>query len=119
MPVPNGRWNGPAFQYTVQADYLYGYDGAPPCTLQEVNAYTGEASQYMASRPSQTDCNTDLLTPTWQHGAKHNQIESAGCVATYASKTNDTYNNPESKVFQNSKHVLVEGGAPINYWQID
>ena len=119
MSVPDGSWNGSAFQYTVPADYIYGYNGAPPCTHQEVNTYAGEASQSMAPRrPPQTNCNTASLAPMRQHGTEHNLIESAGCVATHASNINDDYYNPKNKVFQDPKHVVVEGGAPINYWQM-
>ena len=119
MPVPSGSWNGPAFQYTVQADYLYDYNGAPPYGHQEVNTFTGEASQFMTPRPPQTDCNTAFMAPSWQQGTEHNQIDSAGCVVTHASNINDAYYNPKNEVFRDPKHVLVEGGAPINYWQID
>ena len=118
MPVPDGGWNGPAFQYTVQAGCIYGYNGATLCTHQEVNAYAGEASQFMATRPPQTDCNTASLAPMWQHGMEHNQIESAGCVVAHASNTNDTYYNPKNDIFQDPKHVIVEGDTPINYWQM-
>ena len=91
MPVPDGSWNGPAFQYTVQADYSYGYNGAPPCGHQEANTYTGEASQSMAPRPPQADCNTALMASTWQYGTEHNQFESAECVATHVSNVSDDY----------------------------
>ena len=117
MPVPDGSWNGPAFQYTVKVDYLYGYNGAPPCGHQEVNAHTGETSQSMASRPPQADYNTAFMAPTWQSGTEHNQIESAGCVATHASNISDDYYNPKN--IQDPEHIVVKGDAPINYWQID
>ena len=119
MPVPGTGWNGQAFQYTVQADYIYGYNGAPPCTHQEVNAYAGEASQFMAPRSPQTDCNTASLAPMWQKGMEQNQFESAGCIATHASNTRNDYCNPENKIFQDLEHVKVEGRIPINYWQMD
>lgn len=97
---------------------MYSYNGAPPCTYQVVNAHAGEASQFMAPRPPQTDYNTASLAPIWQHGMEQNRIESAGCVATHASNNNDTYCNPRNEIFQDPEHVVVEGGAPINYWQI-
>ena len=87
MPVLDGSWDELAFQDTVQADYLYGYNSAPPCGHQEINACTGDASQSMAPRPLQADCNTAFMAPTWQYGTEHNPIESAGCVPTHASNT--------------------------------
>ena len=87
MPVPDGTWNGPAFQYTVQADYLYGYNGAPPCEHQ----YMGEAIQFMAPRPPQAGFNTAFMSPVWQYSAEHNQIESNGYVAAHASNIGDDY----------------------------
>ena len=119
MSVPDGSWNRPAFQYTVQADYLYGYNSAPPCGHQKVNAYTGEASQSMAPRPPKADYNTASMAPAWQCGTEHIQFESAGCVATHASNMSDDYYNPKKQVFQDSKHVVVEGGVQINVWQMD
>ena len=119
MPVPDGGWNGPAFQYTVQADYIYGYNGAPPCAHQEVNTYAGEASQFMALRPPQTDCNTASLVPMWQHGMEYNRIESAGCAATHASNNNDTFTTLKTKKFHGPENIVVEGDTPINYWQMD
>ena len=112
MPVPNGSGNGPAFQYTVQADYLYDYNGHPPYGHQEVNEYMGEASQSMAPRPPQADCNTAFMTSTWQYGTDHNQIETAGCVATHARNNSDDYYNPKNKVFQDPKHVIELKGRP-------
>ena len=119
MTAPNPGWNEPAFQYAVKADYIYGYDGAPPCTHQEVNAHTGEASHFMAPRPPQTDCDTASLAPMWQNGTESNQFESAGCVSTHASNIRNNYYDPKNEIFQDPKHVVVEGDAPINYWQMD
>ena len=59
------------------------------------------------------------MSPMWQYGMEHNLIESAGCVATHASNMSDDYYNPKKQVFQDSKHVVVEGGVPINVWQMD
>ena len=112
MPVPDGSWNRPAFQYTVQADYLYGYNRAPPYGQQEVNEYMGEASQSMAPRPPQVDCKTAFMASTWQYGTEHNQIENAGCVATNASNNSDDYYNPKNRVFQYPKYVIELRGAP-------
>ena len=50
---------------------------------------------------------------------EHNQIESAGCVATHASNNNNFYCNTEEEVLQNPEHATVEGNAPINHWQMD
>ena len=108
MPVPDESWNGPAFQYTVQADYLYGYNGASPCG-QEINAYMGETSQSMAPRPLQADCNTAFMAPTWQYVTEHNQFESAGCVVIHASNVSDDYYNPKNELFQDPKHAVIEG----------
>ena len=119
MPAPDTGWNGPAFRHTVQADYLYGYDGAPPCVHQEVNAYAGEASHFMAPRPPQTDCNTAYLAPMWQNGTEQDQFESAGCLAAHASNIRNDCYIPKNEIFQDPKHVVVEGDAPINYWQMD
>ena len=119
MPAPDTGWNGPAFLYTVQADYTYGYDGAPPCVHQEVNAYAGEASHFMAPKPPQTDCNTAYLAPMWQNGNEQNELESAGCLAAHASNVRNDYYVPKNEIFQDPKHVVVEGDAPINYWQMD
>ena len=110
-----GPWNGLAFHYTVQADYLYSYNSAPPCGHQEVKAYAGEASQSVAPRPLQADCNTAFMVPTWQYGMEHTQFESAGCAAIHASNISDDYYNPKNEVFQDPKHVVVEGDSPINY----
>ena len=115
MPAPDTGWNGPTFRYTVQADYLYGYGGAPPCTYQEVNACAGEASPYMAPRPPQTNCITASLARMWQNGTEQNDIESAGCVATHASNIRNDYYDPKNEIFQDPKHVVVEGDVPINY----
>ena len=119
MIAPNLGWNGPAFQYTVQADYIYGYNGAPPCVHQEANAYAGEASHFMAPRPPQTDCTTAYLAPMWQDGMEQKKIESAGCAATHASNIRNNYCHPENEIFQNPEQVMVEEDAPINYWQMD
>ena len=73
----------------------------------------------MAPRPPQTDCNTASLAPMWQNGMEQNQLESAGCVATHASNTRNDYCNPKNEIFQDPEHVIVEGGAPINCWQMD
>ena len=55
----------------------------------------------------------------WQNGMEQNQIESAGCAATHASNIRNNYCYPENEIFQDPKHVMVEGDAPINCWQMD
>ena len=115
MPVPDGSWNGPDFQYTAQVDHSHGHESAPPCTHQEADACAGEASQTMAPRPPQADCNTAFLAPMWQYGMEHNQIESAGCVATHTSNNNNFYCNTEEEVLQNPEDAMVEGDAPTNH----